>query len=214
MKVPGSNVPSSVLAAVIAAVGLVGYSAVNAAFAPAVVERAPTAIGLVDLEKLINQLAEVEARNLTNRTKAEQAQARIDAARAQVEKAKNAVEMVPETDKAGRRAGMLAFRQAEMVLKAEFESEQLKLNLEKGDFIRELYAKIQSACAALAAQQGLDLIVLDDRGVPLPDGADLTDTQINGVIQQKKVLFASNSVDVTPALATLMNNQWKAQGGR
>lgn len=209
MKVPGS-----VLVAAIAAFGLLGYSAVNAAFAPAVVRRTPTTIGLVDLEKLINQLAEVEARNLTNKTKAEQAQSRIDVARAQVEKAKKDVEMVPDSDKAGRRARMLALRQAEMVLKAEFESEQLKLNLEKGDFIRELYAKIQSACAALASQQGLDLIMLDDRGVPLPDGADLTDAQINGVIQQKKVLFAADSVDVTSALATLMNNQWKAQGGR
>jgi Skp family chaperone for outer membrane proteins len=198
--------PAALFAA--AAFLLAGFSVVQASSRPAVVA-APTAVGIVDLERLIGTLNEVNAQNTELQKRAKDLQARIDDIKKQAEAAEQEWKIAPANDpkKLEKR-----FKLEELTLQLEANRQGLSkvLGVEKGRYVRSLYGRIVEAAQQLAQQQGLNLIVLDDRSLTLPEGDNLTDAQLNQIIQSKSVLYADNSVDVTDALARVMNNNFSA----
>ena len=68
-----------------------------------------------------------------------------------------------------------------------------------------------AAVAALAKKDGFDLILLDDRSINVPDDASYA--EVNNTILNKRVLFASDTIDLTQRLITMMNNDFSAGVG-
>jgi Skp family chaperone for outer membrane proteins len=188
-----------------AAIALAAISVVNANSKPAVVMAAPTTVGVVDLQVLVEGLNEVKAQNDALQKRAKELQDMINTVKAQFEAAKTAFEAAPASDPKKFELGVKA-QSAALSLKGHQEGLQAALSLEKGRYWKILYPRIMSSIETLAAQQGLDLIMLDDRKLTLPLEKDLTDEQITGFIQSKKIMYAKQTVDVTPALVNLMNN--------
>ena len=74
--------------------------------------------------------------------------------------------------------------------------------------IRAIYEKIKSAANTMADERGLDLILVDDSVVPIPE-----DTQdILAQISSRRVLFAREQLDITNALIAEMNTAYRAGG--
>jgi Skp family chaperone for outer membrane proteins len=205
---PLSRWNSPVALFAVAALGLAGLSVVQANSRPMVVQAAPTVVGVVDLETLVQGLQEVKTQNVELQKRAGELQAQIDAIQKQFEAAKVAFDAAPATDPKKFELGVRA-QAAGLNLKGHQEGLKAALALEKGRYWKILYPRIMSSIEQLAAQQNLDLILLDDRKLTLPLDKDLTDEQITGFIQSKKIMYAKNTVDVTGALIDLMNNTKK-----
>ena len=188
-----------------AAIALAGISVVHANSRPTVIMAAPTAVGIVDLQTLVDGLNEVKTQNVELQKRAKDLQEMIDGVKKTFESAKIAYEAAPASDPKKFELGVKA-QAAALSLKGHQEGLQAALSLEKGRYWKILYPRIMSSIEALAVQQGLDVILLDDRKLTLPLDKDLTDEQITGFIQGKKIMYAKPTVDVTAALVNLMNN--------
>ncbi|MBG83864.1 MAG: hypothetical protein CMJ40_04870 [Phycisphaerae bacterium] len=74
--------------------------------------------------------------------------------------------------------------------------------------IKAIYDKIKTSAMDMANEQGLDLILVDDSVVPIPEDAK----DILAQISSRRVLFAREQLDVTEALITRMNAAFRAGG--
>ncbi|MEK6701862.1 MAG: OmpH family outer membrane protein [Planctomycetota bacterium] len=191
------------------ALGFASYSAVRAG-TPVVVQAAPTAIGIVDLERLIGGLNEVTDQNKENGNRAKVLQGQIDELKKKADAAQAELDVAAKNDPK-RLEKRFAVEELMLRLEAARKGFSAVMSIEKGTYAQQLYGRILAAVDALAKTQGLDLILLDDRSLTFPpDAQDLPEQTVNNIIQSKRVLFASASVDVTSQLVTLMNNQHAA----
>ncbi|MEM7623174.1 MAG: hypothetical protein AAF235_08205, partial [Planctomycetota bacterium] len=60
----------------------------------------------------------------------------------------------------------------------------------------------------VARSEGYDIVYIDDSGVELP--TQPTEQQALQIILSRRVLFASNAIDITDELQRLMNNRYRA----
>lgn len=206
-----SSLRSPLVLVCAAAMALSGYSVVQANSRPAVIQAAPTAIGFIDLQALVEGLEEVRDQNKELEKRAKELQAQINAVKTEFEAAKAAFEACLPNDPRKFELGVKA-KALELQFNGQQQGLKAVLGIEKGRYWKLLYKRINTSVAQLAAQQGLDAILLDDRKMELPMDKELTDDQITGFLQNKKVLFATAKVDVTGALVDLMNNSFAANG--
>lgn len=74
--------------------------------------------------------------------------------------------------------------------------------------IKAVYDKIKSTAMAMADERGFDLILVDDSVVPIPEDSK----DILSQISSRRVLFAREQMDITEALITKMNADFRAGG--
>ena len=67
---------------------------------------------------------------------------------------------------------------------------------------------IKDAANTMADERGLDLILVDDSVVPIPEDAQ----DILAQISSRRVLFAREQLDITNALIAEMNTAYQAGG--
>lgn len=82
------------------------------------------------------------------------------------------------------------------------------MDIRNGEILRKMYLKVSTAISAYAKREGIDLVLLDDRGIPVPERAN--QSQINNIILSKRVLHADDAINITPALVTFVNNEYGA----
>lgn len=206
-----SSLRSPLVLVCAAAIALSGYSVVQANSRPAVIQAAPTAIGFIDLQTLVNGLDEVKEQNKELEKRAKDLQVQINAVKTEFEQAKVAFDNCLPNDPRKFELGVKA-KALELQFNGMQQGLKAVLGIEKGRYWKILYKRINTSVSQLATQQGLDVILLDDRGMELPMDKELTDDQITGFLQNKKVLFATAKVDVTGALVDLMNNSFASNG--
>ena len=74
--------------------------------------------------------------------------------------------------------------------------------------IKSIDDKIKMAAMNMANEQGLDLILVDDSVVPIPEDSK----DILSQISSRRVLFAREQLDVTESLISKMNAEFRAGG--
>ena len=74
--------------------------------------------------------------------------------------------------------------------------------------IKRIYQKIKASAKAMADEQGLDLILVDDSVVAIPENTK----DILAQISSRRVLFSREQLDITEALITKMNSQYQSGG--
>ncbi len=92
--------------------------------------------------------------------------------------------------------------------------------LKKADLLREynkymksLFLELQGVVADVAKRKGLDLVIVEP-DVRLPTSVQTVNPeQLNNLIGQKTVLYASPNVDLTDDVAIAMDAQYKLHGG-
>lgn len=198
-----------IAAAGIAVLGLNVWQGQTASARSNFVASTPTSIGVVNLELLMTKLDEVKTRNSSLQAKGAERQKPLTDLSTKLEKIKKDVDLEPKDSKKRPEMvaeGVIIERQAQAMKQAY----QQLIELDKGAILSEVYTKMTKSCEALAAKQGLDLVIVDDTSIRLPDNGDAN--EMTQAIQARRVLFAGKSVDVTDALASLMNNEFNAAG--
>ena len=190
-----------VAALVIAIIGSSPSDAIQAEAAP------KTAAAVVNLEKAFNGLEEwvaVESRLRDMGTSLEDEAARR----------KEAVEaMFADTE--DYPVGSEKFKEAQRryeIAALEFQAYVAMHQARRIEFndteIRRIYEDIKVAARTIADERGLDLILVDDSVVPIPEQSK----DILAQISSRRVLFARDNLDITEALITKMNNAYRARG--
>lgn len=95
-------------------------------------------------------------------------------------------------------------------LGAQDQFGQLKIEAERASALRDLYAHVRDAAVALAKEQKIDYILVNDSIPPIEPA------NVQGTRQQlalRRFLVADGSMDVTDALIARANADYKARGG-
>lgn len=105
----------------------------------------------------------------------------------------------------------IEMKRAEMVIiDAQYKAMQNTfgqlLDLEKGRMYRNIYLKALGSIAHVASQEGYDLVLLDDRKIPIPE--DRPTREVMGAIISRQVLFAAERIDITRLVVDEMNNNY------
>jgi Skp family chaperone for outer membrane proteins len=195
------------------ALATVGGFAISRSVAKPAVAQAPAApanIALVDLAKLMNSLDELTTRNTELAGRKEGLQKQLNDLRTQMTDIDTDLKDVIPLDKVKERTEKMAQRfEIEALYEARGKAYQRLIDLDNGEIIRDLYTKVSTTVDAFAKREGFDLVLLDDRAIQLPTSR-ATLKEYNQIIESKRILFASQGLDVTDRLTTIMNNEYKA----
>lgn len=199
MRLKQWSVPVLVIAAL--AVGAIGWRA------GAQNGQAPTGrIASVDLTRLVDMLEEREAREQELKSFIEMENQKIQEKGDLLQLAQDDMVAIPEGNPARRRkAEEVARLRIDLEVQGRF-SEQL-IDRRRAEVFASLFEKIEEGVEVIALQQGIDLVISDDAGGPIPRD---TESQIRGVMSARRVLFTSQAIDITDAVARMLNNQWNA----
>lgn len=169
----------------------------------------PTSVALVDIERLFGSLDEMKARQGKFQQQIDAYQAEINGLTQEIDRLKDDVKTA-NLSESEKRAVLVEIYEKEALRKAKAETRERLADLERGEIFRNTYERALAAIDTIAQQQGYDIVMLDDRKLPVPVNAPSRD--IEGAILNKRMLFASgtNSVDITALVLSKMNNDFAA----
>ncbi len=205
---------SPLAAAVLIGLSIIAASAVSglATSSPKVMAPAPASIATVDMQRLMQNLDELKARNEAARPRTQAMQSQLDELRNRQDEIKSDLkDKIPASDVKARQIKMGELIEIETLLEARVKVFRRLVDLDNGDIIKDMYAKAQSTISAFAEREGYDLIMLDDRGIDMPSpDVRVPIQEVSERISNKRVLFARGSVDVTDRLIQIMNTEFRA----
>ena len=197
-----------VLAAVIATgLAMIGVSELRASGTATLVAPAKTSIALVNLETLMTKLDETKSLNDELKGTFEARKKELDELVKKAEALQKERDMLPAESKERRQKAAEA-AEASKLIAARRDIFQALIDMDNGELVRGMYAKILAAIDSFAKKEGIDMVLLDDRGINLPTQG--TQNQVNAAIQAKRILFATDTLDITNRVATIMNAEYSA----
>lgn len=197
--------PAALLIAILA--GVIGYQS-NAQ--RGMQQAQPSAIAIVNLEKVFNGLTQRGDADANLRKLAEKLDADGQAKRDSIERLREELELfMPGTPQFDETSQNLARQGYQLQAYLDFASR--KLDVEKARALRALYASIKETAAKFALDFGYDVVFVDDSVVPLPE--DGTEAETMRQISARRTLYANPQVDITQDVIDRMNENHVAQGG-
>jgi len=185
------------------ATSLVGWEALAGRLAPN-----PTVVGTVDLPKVLDALAEWQAEVDRSQAAAEQFQLDLRQRSEELEALNADLEdFVVGTPK--RIEAQRLVKKASIDLRAFMGLADMRETRTKQRAMLRIYNHIRDASAELSRRDGYGLVVMDDSAIPIPDDS----RDVLGDISARRVLYASNTLDITQSLIDYMNTQWRAAHG-
>jgi Skp family chaperone for outer membrane proteins len=200
---------SPLAAALLLGVAGIAATAWSIAERPAALAPAPATIALVDVGRLVNGLNELKDRNDAAKARGSELEGKLKALEKTIKDIDDEIKnTIAATDSKRRLERMADKFEAENLLKARLQAYQQIIDIENGDIVRDLYSRSTAAIEAFAKKEGFDLVLLDDRGVQLPNFG--SQDRLKSVIESKRILFAREGMDVTDRIVTIMNNEYTA----
>ncbi|MEM7755864.1 MAG: OmpH family outer membrane protein [Planctomycetota bacterium] len=204
------NRPTLLTLALVLGVGLIGWLAGQSATANNAAVMAPaTSVAFVRLDQVLDSLDERNERQAQLTEFIAEREAQLQELVADRDDAVEALELL--------RPGTAAHREKArevLEIRSQLETRQRILQeiiaLETGRILAELYTKIKAAVGEIAQRDGYDLVVHGDAHVELP--ANLSQTAVFTFIQERKLIYAGNQVDITDDVGRYMNNAFQAGG--
>ncbi|MDX2115691.1 MAG: OmpH family outer membrane protein [Planctomycetota bacterium] len=133
---------------------------------------------------------------------------KLDEIRKKMQAAQDDMKVLPEKtatwfSKREEAAGLaLSLRGEEELAKALVEDKRKTLSL-------ELFDKIKKAAAAYGGREGYLAVFSDDSMLEIP--IEAPEAQVQNAMISRRVLYKAPGVDITQAVAQMMNNEFKAQ---
>lgn len=166
----------------------------------------PTAVATIDIDSVLSQLderAELEENLQKLGTRLEN---EVNTMRAELQEMASDLEIFePGTEEYKELRRKLEITNARARLQEEYA--QRVVREEQSNLRRTLFNKIMDATRAYSEQEGWDIVLIDDSG----DDANnqMNDEQFGAYIATRSVAYRNNRVDVTDAVATMMNNAYR-----
>jgi len=192
-----------------AAAGVAFVAACAAALGAGVATRraAPTSVATIDIDRISTQLEEFKVADESFQAKVNTRLEELRSIQTRMTALADELDLIPETDLDAR----IAKNTQLVVLDSEFKTKQQVFSsasdLDRAQLNKQVFDRIEAGAAQLAARDGIDIVLVDDRVF------GLSDTNLaaqNQALESKKLLFASEAVDLTDELLTMLNNDFNA----
>lgn len=171
----------------------------------------PSRVAVINIEEVLNGLQYLNIEQSKLKAKADERQKELSALANEIDDMQKKLEMVSLEDKKRRdQAALLVEKSA--LAQAKTNAYQQIINIEKGDLFKDAHGEVVKACKDYAEKNGFDLVLVDDRAIKFE--SNMSSDMVSAIIAQKRVLYASDSVDITKAILTKMNNEFAAGGGK
>lgn len=167
----------------------------------------PVTLGVINIEKVINSLEELNVQQSRLDNLVTVRRKTVDDMAAQVKKVQDELKLMPE-NAAQRQAKLLELQELTFKLRVEGEVAFSIIDAQKGEIYADLFEKITDASQRFAQRNGYDMVLSSDAIAQTPQQG--TEQQIKAFIVSRRVIFASDAIDVTDQLITMMNNEYKA----
>ncbi|MEL6499383.1 MAG: OmpH family outer membrane protein [Planctomycetota bacterium] len=171
-----------------------------------------TAVAVVDIDAVSAELEEFKARVGEINVKREARVAELRAISERIGEINVELEALTEAEQA--RGIELSIEGGALQNDLQFKQGafQQEADLLQAALTRELYGKITEAVTRIAERDGYDIVLFDDKSISLNDQAAASFAGSVEAIKSKKVLYASDVVDLTNSVLALMNNEYAAGG--
>ncbi|MFA9476718.1 OmpH family outer membrane protein [Phycisphaerales bacterium AB-hyl4] len=197
-----SRLTVSIFALAFVLVGIAGVVTANNAL-----RADPTAIAVVNIEHAFNELREKVAVENEIRSRGEQLGQEEQQRRQQIRQLREDLDVLA--------AGTSAYRQKEeelgravIELQTWTQFQQQRLAREHVLQTERLYRKMNDAIAELAQDEGYDAVLFREGEINFQAEQP---QELVAQIQMRKVLYASDNIDITQQLIQRMNNAYEAQ---
>jgi Skp family chaperone for outer membrane proteins len=205
---------SRLTAALVVGAALLSFAAVysTAVSSPTAPPPPPVSVAIVDIARLVNGLEERASLNANTKLAMESLESKLKVTGDEIDRIENDLKVkVAPNDYATRVRLMSELNELMAVHKARREAFQRQLDITKGDVITTLYTKAIGAIDGFAKREGIDLVLVDDRSVSLPELGSAVDGAVMRAIDNKRILYARDTLDITDRLITLMNTEYASR---
>jgi len=183
----------------------VGYAAIAASNRL----RPPTVVVTFNIEKVTTDLteradAEVQLRDFIMKIEVE-SKAKFQA----IEELSTAMESVSDTD---RNTMKESLDQLKLSALSHQRFSMSQIDIERSLMFRDLYKKIKEAVEIVAQENGYDLVLINDDAreiVVNPKAQVNREFQVRNQIEEKRIVFSSEQIDITEQIVTHMNLEWE-----
>lgn len=183
----------------------VGYAAIAASSQL----REPTVVVTFNIEKVTTDLteradAEVQLRDFIMKIEKE-SKAKFQA----IEELATAMESVSDSD---RPAMQESLDQLKLSALSYQRFSMSQIDIERSLMFRDLYKKIKEAVAVVAQENGYGLVLINDEArdiVVNPKAQVNREFQVRNQIEEKRIMYASEQIDITEQIVTHMNLEWE-----
>jgi Skp family chaperone for outer membrane proteins len=161
----------------------------------------PSVLVTVNLERVFDGLDERARADEKLATVAEQLQVQAEQKAAAIDEGKEELELL--------QAGSAAYQEAleELTRKtldyqAFAEFSRRKIEVQKAQALKRIYADIKEAAGTMAQQNGYDVVFVDDSVAAMGGG---TEQEVNRQISGRRMLYVNPAIDATDVLIATMN---------
>lgn len=199
------TLPCAALVAWLGAEVLSLRSAVQATMA---VAANPTAVAMVNVEKVFDRLDESADWQIQIRQLASSVQEEGRARAADVERMRKELEPMAEGPDRQRLLDELALKQ--LRLEEWGRLKQLEIDRERSLMWQKMYRAVREEAAKVAESEGYQLVLVDDSGVEIRTSREINaplEMQAQQQIASLRVLYAANAIDITEKVVVRINNR-------
>ncbi|PHQ80883.1 MAG: hypothetical protein COB69_05180 [Phycisphaera sp.] len=168
---------------------------------------APTSIALVDIDRISAEMEEFKVPSETFQAKVNTRLEDLRSIQTRMTSLSAELDLIPATDQDAR----IAKNTQIIVLDSEFKTKQQiyesASGLDQAQLFKKMFDRIEAGAAKLAARDGIDIMLVDDRVFML---SETNFAAQNSALESKKILFAGEAVDLTDELLTMLNNDFNA----
>ena len=163
-----------------------------------------TAVAVVDVERVFNELKEREAIEADLQGRAEQLKQQEQERAAEINRLRADLDiLVPGNPNYESKLEELERKALEFQAWRQFHNQ--KLNRERGTEIEMLYRKMLDSIGRVASQQGFDLVLFKEKPA---DFRNAKPEALPTLIQVRKVLWSKDALDLTDQTIVSMNNDF------
>ncbi|QDU72881.1 OmpH family outer membrane protein [Mucisphaera calidilacus] len=185
----------------IAALTLLASGLVGGVIAQSGLAARPTSVAVVDIQRVFAASAEKSDLEAEITQRAEALQQEGNALKERISKMRNGLDML-EPGSPSHRSKVEEIQQATFEAENWRKWEQQKLQFQNARIIKRLYASTVDAVEDVADQNGIDLVFFRE-----PDLQERYENpqQATAQVQLRKLLWATDDVDITDAVISRMN---------
>jgi Skp family chaperone for outer membrane proteins len=168
----------------------------------------PTAVAMVNVEKVFDRLDESADWQIQIRQLASSVQEEGRARAADVERMRKELEPMAEGPDRQRLLDELALKQ--LRLEEWGRLKQLEIDRERSLMWQKMYRAVREEAAKVAESEGYQLVLVDDSGIEIRTSREVNaplEIQAQQQIASLRVLYAASAIDITEKVVVRINNR-------
>ena len=186
------------LAALVVTAGLVG--------AAASMQAQPTSVAVVNVQEVFNNLKEKTNLEAQMQSRTEKLQQEEQQRRKTIQQLRQDMDVLaPGSDAYKQKEQQLQQKVIDLQVWTKFKQQQL--SVERGLQVEGLYRRTLTSVKKIANEAGYDMVLFDEQS---PEFNYDNPKQLLTLIQMRKVLYASDEVNITDQVIQRMNNEYEA----